>query len=113
MSFLPNIKIPIRSPGNGRTNGVEISKKLVESARTDIKTVLQQLDTTPSGLNQTEVESRLEQYGANEVAREKRQTWLLRLWENVKIPWSSCWSSWESYPMSPAIRPVPSLFWRW
>jgi Mg2+-importing ATPase len=86
MSFLPNIKIPIRSPGNGRTNGVEISKKLVESARTDIKTVLQQLNTTPSGLNQAEVESRLEQYGANEVAREKHQTWLLRLWENIKNP---------------------------
>jgi len=86
MSFLPNIKIPIRSPGNGRTNGVEISKKLVESARTDIKTVLQQLNTTPSGLNQAEVESRIEQYGANEVAREKHQTWLLRLWENIKNP---------------------------
>jgi Mg2+-importing ATPase len=86
MSFLPNIKIPIRSLGSGRTNGVEISKKLVESARTDIQTVLQQLNSTPNGLDQAEVESRLEQYGPNEVAREKRRTWLLRLWDNVKNP---------------------------
>ncbi len=86
MSFLPNIKIPIKPQGTGRTNGVEISKKLVDSARTDIQTVLQQLNTTPSGLNQAEVESRLEQYGLNEVAREKRQTWVLRLWDNVKNP---------------------------
>jgi Mg2+-importing ATPase len=86
MSFLPNIKIPIRSLGSGRTNGVEISKKLVDSARTDIQTVLQQLKTTPTGLNQAEVENRLEQYGPNEVAREKRRTWLLRLWDNIKNP---------------------------
>jgi Mg2+-importing ATPase len=86
MSFLPNIKIPIRSLGSGRTNGVEISKKLVDSARTDIKTVLQQLNTTPSGLNQAEVESRIEKYGPNEVAREKRRTWVLRMWDNIKNP---------------------------
>jgi Mg2+-importing ATPase len=58
----------------------------VDSARTDIQTVLQQLNTTPNGLNQAEVDNRLEQYGPNEVAREKRRTWLLRLWDNVKNP---------------------------
>jgi P-type Mg2+ transporter len=86
MSFLPNIKIPIRSLGSGRNNGVEISKKLVDSARTDIQTVLQQLNTSPNGLSQAEVENRLEQYGPNEVAREKRRTWILRLWDNIKNP---------------------------
>ena len=86
MSFLPNIKIPVRSLGSERTNGVEISKKLVDSARTDVQTVLQQLNTSPNGLNQADVESRLEQYGPNEVAREKRRTWLLRLWDNVRNP---------------------------
>ena len=86
MSFLPNIKIPVRSTGSGRTSGVEISKKLVESARTEIQTVLQQLNTTSNGLNQAEAESRLEQFGPNEVAREKRRTWLLLLWDNIKNP---------------------------
>jgi P-type Mg2+ transporter len=86
MSFLPAIKIPIRPLGAGRTNEVQISKKLVESARTEITTVLEQLNTTPNGLSQAEVERRLEQYGQNEVAREKRRTWLMRLWDNIKNP---------------------------
>ncbi|MGA2489413.1 MAG: magnesium-translocating P-type ATPase [Anaerolineales bacterium] len=86
MSFLPSIKIPFRPLGAGRTNGIEISKKLVESARTDTTTVLAQLNTTANGLSQAEVEARLEQYGPNEVAREKRSTWLMRLWDNIKNP---------------------------
>jgi len=86
MSFLPAIKIPIRPLGAGRTNGVQISKKLVDSARTEIPMVLGQLNTTPDGLSQTEIEARLEKYGANEVAREKRRTWLMRLWDNIKNP---------------------------
>jgi Mg2+-importing ATPase len=86
MSFLPAVKLPIRPSGPGRTNNVQISKKLVESARTEIATVLIQLNTTPKGLSLAEVEARLEQYGPNEVAREKRRTWLIRLWDNIKNP---------------------------
>ncbi len=86
MSFLPAIKIPIRPLGTGRTSGVEISKRLVESAHADITTVLDQLHTTQNGLSQAEVETRLEQYGPNEVAKEKRRTWLARLWDNIKNP---------------------------
>ena len=86
MSFLPAIKIPIRPLGSGRTNGVQISKKLVDSARTEITDVIKQLNTTPTGLSQAEVQARLEQYGPNEVAREKRRTWLMRLWDNIKNP---------------------------
>ena len=58
----------------------------MESARADFTTVLEQLNTTPNGLSQTEVEARLKQYGPNEVAREKRRTWLMRLWDNIKNP---------------------------
>ena len=86
MSFLPAVKIPSHPLGVGRTNGVQISKKLVDSARTDITTIVQQLNTTPAGLSPAEVQARLEQYGPNEVAREKRRTWLMRLWDNVKNP---------------------------
>jgi len=86
MSFFPAIKIPIRPIGAGRANGVQISKKLVDSARTEVSSVLEQLNTTPNGLSQAEVEARLEQYGPNEVAREKHRTWLMRLWDNVKNP---------------------------
>jgi Mg2+-importing ATPase len=86
MSFLPAIKIPIRSLGTGHATGVQISKKLVDSARTEIATVFNQLNTSPDGLSQIEVEKRLEKYGPNEVAREKRRTWLMRLWDNIKNP---------------------------
>jgi Mg2+-importing ATPase len=86
VSFLPVIKIPIRPLGTNRTSGVGISKKLVESARAEVTTVLEQLNTSPNGLSQAEVERRLQQYGPNEVAREKRRTWLMRLWDNIKNP---------------------------
>jgi Mg2+-importing ATPase len=48
--------------------------------------VLQQLNTSPSGLSETEAAARLEQYGPNEVAQEKQHGWLLRLWVAVRNP---------------------------
>jgi len=86
MSFLPAIKIPIRPLGSGHSSEVQISKNLVESARTEINSVLAQLDTTSNGLSGDSIEARLEKYGLNEVAREKRRTWLMRLWDNIKNP---------------------------
>ena len=86
MSFLPSVKLPIRTSGTGRNNTVHISQKLVESAQVEISTVLNKLNTNPNGLTQAEVEMRLGQYGPNQVAKEKRRTWLLRLWDNIKNP---------------------------
>ena len=86
MSFLPAIKIPIRTSNTGHTTGVQISKKLVDSARTETTTVLEQLNTSPNGLSQAEVEARLSQYGPNDVAKEKRRSWPMRLWDNIKNP---------------------------
>ena len=83
---MPAVKLSLRPFGTGRANGIQVSKKLVESARAEASAVLGQFNTTPNGLTQAEVEARLEQYGPNEVAREKRRTWLLRLWDNVKNP---------------------------
>ncbi len=67
-------------------NGIQISKLLVESAHQDIPAVLEKLNTTTNGLSVNEVDARLERYGLNEVAKEKRQTWLMRLVDNVKNP---------------------------
>lgn len=86
MSFLPNIKLPHWPSNTGRGTGMHISKKLVDSAHAEVASILGQLNSTPDGLNQAEVEARLEQYGPNEVAKEKRRTWFLRLWDNVKNP---------------------------
>jgi P-type Mg2+ transporter len=86
MSFLPAIKIPVKPLGSGRSGEVQISKKLEESARVEITTILAQLNTSSNGLSNEESETRLEQYGLSEVAREKHRTWLVRLWDNIKNP---------------------------
>ncbi len=71
-----------------RTNGhtIRVAKQLVESARADAPSVLQQLNTTLTGLTAAEVDRRLEHYGPNEVAKEKRQSVLKRLLDNIKNP---------------------------
>jgi len=69
---------------------------LLEKARTDADTVLGQLHSRLGGLGEAEVESRLKQVGANEIARQKRQSVLMRLLSNVRIRWSCCWWRWES-----------------
>lgn len=69
-----------------RGNGVQTSKKLFKSAYVEATMALEQLGTTHNGLSSEEAEIRLEQFGPNEVAKEKRQTWYKRLWENVRNP---------------------------
>jgi Mg2+-importing ATPase len=69
-----------------RTNTPRVSKKLIESAYADTPAVLLQLNTTIEGLTEVESEARLNLYGSNEVAKEKRQSLLGRLWDNVKNP---------------------------
>jgi P-type Mg2+ transporter len=71
---------------NRGMKGAYISKKLVSAGQTEASLVLEQLNTTPSGLTSAEVEARLETFGPNEFAKEKRITPLMRLWDNVKNP---------------------------
>ena len=78
------IRLTVLPRGNGHT--IRVSQRLVESARANTATVLQQLSTDLGGLTASEVETRLEQYGLNEVAKEKRQSVLMRLIDNVKNP---------------------------
>ena len=68
--------------GNGAAHSVE----LLEKARADSDTVLKELGSQLAGLSGTEADSRLKQVGANEIAREKRQSALMRLLTNVKNP---------------------------
>ena len=60
--------------------------EILDSARQSNDTVLQELETRLDGLSQSEADSRLKKYGPNEVAREKRQSGLMRLLSNVKNP---------------------------
>jgi P-type Mg2+ transporter len=53
--------------------GTHFSDQLVEKARADSSTVLKELGSQASGLSAAEADSRLRQYGPNEIAREKQK----------------------------------------
>jgi P-type Mg2+ transporter len=78
---------PAQRQGNltGAKGGL-VSDQLLQKARSDTETVLSELESRPDGLSQAEADSRLKQYGLNEIAREKRQSALMRLLSNVKNP---------------------------
>jgi Mg2+-importing ATPase len=62
------------------------SDQLLEKARADSDAVLKELDSQLNGLSEAQAASRLKQYGSNEIAREKRQSPLMRLINNIKNP---------------------------
>ena len=62
------------------------SVELLEKARADADTVLKELGSQLTGLSEAESDTRLKQVGTNEIAREKRQSALMRLLSNVKNP---------------------------
>src|SRR5664279_920865 len=62
------------------------SVQLLEKARADTDTVLKELGSQLGGLSGEEADTRLKQVGTNEIAREKRQSALMRLLSNVKNP---------------------------
>ena len=62
------------------------SVQLLEKARADTDTVLKELGSQLGGLSEAEADSRLKQVGTNEIAREKRQSALMRLLGNIKNP---------------------------
>jgi Mg2+-importing ATPase len=74
---------PVPIPGK---NAAQSSVELLEKARADTDTVLKELGSQLAGLSEGEADSRLKQVGTNEIAREKRQSALMRLLSNVKNP---------------------------
>jgi Mg2+-importing ATPase len=58
----------------------------LEKARADTDAVLKELGSQLGGLSEAEADSRLKQVGTNEIAREKRQSALMRLLGNIRNP---------------------------
>src|ERR1022692_5346602 len=76
---------PAQRQGNlAGGKGALVSDQLLEKARADTETVVRELESRLDGLSQAEADSRLKKYGLNEIAREKRQSALMRLLSNVK-----------------------------
>src|SRR5450759_5032630 len=67
-------------------NGAHDSVQVLEKARADTDTLLKELGSQLNGLSEAEADSRLKQVGSNEIAREKRQSALMRLLSNIKNP---------------------------
>jgi Mg2+-importing ATPase len=63
-----------------------VSEKLISASEGDMNEVLQHLDTTIFGLDDEQVEARQEEYGFNDVAREKRQSMAGRMLTIIKNP---------------------------
>ncbi len=80
----PNSSKPSARLAGGK--GAKVSAELLEKSRQSIDTVLLELVTRLDGLSQSEADSRLKKYGPNEIAREKRQSGLMRLLSNVSNP---------------------------
>ena len=71
---------------NIKTNGIHFNESLVTSAHLDIDAIFQKLNTNLKGLDQAEVEKRLDVYGPNEVAKEKQRNIFERIFDMVKNP---------------------------
>src|SRR5512135_409622 len=67
-------------------NGAHVSDQLLEKSRADTEAVLRELDSRIDGLSRAEADTRLKQFGLNEIAREKHQSAVMRLLGNVKNP---------------------------
>ena len=76
-------KRPVDLAGGNET---KVSAQLLEKGRVDTDTVLKELESRLDGLSQVDADSRLKQYGLNEIAREKRQGVMMRLLNNIKNP---------------------------
>lgn len=59
---------------------------LLKISNLETEAVYEELNTSPKGLTNDEVESRLEKYGPNQVAREKSVSWYMLLLSNFKNP---------------------------
>ncbi len=80
----PNL--PPHSSNLPRGNGEHFSEQLLDKARKDNDAVLKELESRLTGLSVAEANGRIKRYGLNEIAREKRQSPLRRLLDNVKNP---------------------------
>jgi len=67
-------------------NNNHASDFVQDAATTESAEVLRRLGTSSAGLTETEAAARLEKYGPNEVAHEKQQGWLQRLYVTARNP---------------------------
>jgi Mg2+-importing ATPase len=80
--LLPEIKKPVVA----RNRPAPSPSKLDEAAHRSADEVFGMLGTSAAGLSDEEAATRLEEHGPNEVAYEKKEGWLQRLWVAARNP---------------------------
>jgi magnesium-transporting ATPase (P-type) len=73
-------------PPKRKAPNARLPSRLVEAARAEPAEALRLLATSPEGLSEAVAAERLEQFGPNEVSKEKHNVWSLRLWHSVRNP---------------------------
>ena len=73
-------------PVEKNSNGQRTADLVRDAATQETAEILQRLTTSPTGLTEEEAAERLEVFGPNEVAQEKKHDWLWRLWVAVRNP---------------------------
>jgi P-type Mg2+ transporter len=89
MSFFgPRHWFPILFPkaGHAAEGKIRVSQALIESAHAKPEDLLRSLQANAQGLDDAQVVARRQQFGFNEVARERRRSFLMRLWDNIRNP---------------------------
>ncbi len=71
-------------PPKKKGQTMNVSPAVTDAARKGGEEVLRDLGTSLQGLPQTEAENRAHTVGPNEIARERRQGWLMRLWKTMR-----------------------------
>src|SRR6202048_3982323 len=71
----------VKQPNDDRT-----AELVHDSATKDVAEILLRLRTSPNGLSEEEAAERLEVFGPNEVAYEKKEGWLHRLYVSARNP---------------------------
>jgi len=77
---------PQHSANRASERKAHASVQLVEKAHIDAEAVLKELGSQLDGLSEAEADARLQRVGTNEIAREKRQSVAMRLFDNFKNP---------------------------
>jgi magnesium-transporting ATPase (P-type) len=73
-------------PSKRKPPGLVLPSRLTDAARMEAAAALNLLGTSMDGLTEAAAAERLEQFGPNEVSREKRHNWTIRLYHAVRNP---------------------------
>ena len=74
--------------GSDSNSNVRLFQDLAEAAQADQMTVFTRLCSSPFGLPWSEVNRRLAEFGANELASQKPPAWPVVLWQALRHPFN-------------------------